>query len=70
MGAVPDYHVSFYNPRVFIVVFYLYILDEDGCSANQIVSELSDGDSSLPSLSFVVSIIAVLGLAILRKPKL
>ncbi len=45
-------------------------VDEDGCSANQIVSELSDGDSSLPSLSFVVSIIAVLGLAILRKPRL
>jgi len=45
-------------------------VDEDGCSANQIVSELSDGDSSLPSLSFVVSIMAVLGLAILRKPKL
>jgi len=51
-------------------VFYLYILDEDGCSANQIISELSDGDSSLPSLSFVVSIIAVLGLAILRKSRL
>ena len=45
-------------------------VDKDGCSANQIVSELSDGDSSLPSLSFVVSIIAVLGLAILRKPRL
>jgi hypothetical protein len=45
-------------------------VDEDGCSANQIISELSDGDSSLPSLSFVVSIIAVLGLAILRKPRL
>ena len=45
-------------------------VDEEGCSANQIVSELSDGDSSLLSLSFVVSIITVLGLAILRKPKL
>lgn len=45
-------------------------VDEDGCSASQIIGELSDGDSSLPSLSFVVSIIAILGLAILRKPRL
>ncbi len=45
-------------------------VDEDGCSASQIIGELSDDDGSLPSLSFVVSIIAVLGLAILRKPKL
>ncbi len=45
-------------------------VDEDGCSASQIIGELSDSDGSLPSLSFVVSIIAVLGLAILRKPRL
>ena len=45
-------------------------VDEDGCSASQIIGELSDSDSSLPSLSFVVSIIAILGLAILRKPRL
>ena len=45
-------------------------VDEDGCSASQIIGELSDNDGSLPSLSFVVSIIAVLGLAILRKPRL
>ena len=45
-------------------------VDEDGCSASQIIGELSDDDGSLPSLSFVVSIIAVLGLAILRKPRL
>ena len=45
-------------------------VDEDGCSANQIVGEITDGESSLPGLSFVVSIVAVLGLAILRKPRL
>ena len=44
-------------------------VDEDGCSASQIIGELSE-DNSLPGLTFVVSIIAVLGLAILRKPKL
>lgn len=45
-------------------------VDEDGCSANQIIGEIADGESSLPGLSFVVSIVAVLGLAILRKPRL
>jgi len=45
-------------------------VDEDGCSANQIIGEITDGESSLPGLSFVVSIVAVLGLAILRKPRL
>ena len=45
-------------------------VDEDGCSANQIVGEIADGENSLPGLSFVVSIVAVLGLAILRKPRL
>ena len=44
-------------------------VDEDGCSASQIIGELSE-DNSLPGLTFVVSIVAVLGLAILRKPKL
>ena len=44
-------------------------VDEDGCSASQIIGELSE-DNSLSGLTFVVSIIAVLGLAILRKPKL
>ena len=44
-------------------------VDEDGCSASQIIGELSE-DSSLPGLSFVLSMVAVLGLAILRKPKL
>lgn len=44
-------------------------VDEEGCSASQIIGELSE-DNSLPGLTFVVSIITVLGLAILRKPKL
>ena len=44
-------------------------VDEDGCSASQIIGELSE-ENSLSGLTFVVSIIVVLGLAILRKPKL
>ena len=45
-------------------------VDEDGCSASQIIGELSDEEGGLPGFSFIVSIIAVLGLAILRKPRL
>ena len=45
-------------------------VDEDGCSASQIIGELSDEEGGLPGFSFLVSIIAVLGLAILRKPRM
>jgi len=45
-------------------------VDEDGCSASQIIGELSDEEGGLPGFSFIVSIIAVLGLAILRKSRL
>ena len=45
-------------------------VDEDGCSASQIIGELSDEEGGLPGFSFLVSIITVLGLAILRKPRM
>ena len=44
-------------------------VDEKGCSASQIIGELSDPDSPLPGFGFFASLVSILGLAMLgRRP--
>ena len=42
-------------------------IDEEGCSASQILKEISTEEGGIPNLSFIASIVVFLGLAIFRK---
>ena len=45
------------------------MVDVDGCSASQILGEISNEDGSLPGFSFVIAILSVALIAVVRKPR-
>ena len=42
-------------------------IDEEGCSASQLLGEITTEDGGLPSLSFIATIISIIGITIIRK---
>ena len=42
-------------------------IDEEGCSASQLLGEITTEDGGLPSLSFMTTIISIIGITIIRK---
>ena len=44
-------------------------VDHEGCSASQIIGEISE-DEGLPGFSAILAVSSILGLAILRKPRI
>ena len=45
------------------------MVDVDGCSASQILGEISNEDGSLPGFNFILAIMSVALIALVRKPR-
>ena len=45
------------------------MVDVDGCSASQILGEISNDDGSLPGFNFILAIMSVALIALVRKPR-
>ena len=42
-------------------------IDEEGCSASQLLGEITTEDGGLPSLSFMATLVSIIGITIIRK---